>query len=85
VAVSEFPESNDPRAWLHALDELESEVADLLEWHASVEIDGEPATFRRAFDVILGVGPPMFVDVGLGQVVELHQGPAGDDDGPRAA
>lgn len=65
-------ESHDPGEWLEAIAELEVEIFAALAWHASIEIDGEAATVRRALDVALGEGAPEFVEVAPGQVVELN-------------
>lgn len=75
--TGELPDSNDPTPWLHVVDELLADWHRALEWHASVEIDGEAATIRRACDVVLGAGAPLLLEVGPGQVLELdtnHQG-----------
>lgn len=70
------PDTNDPRAWLAAIDRLEGEIEEAAAWHASCEIDGHAATVRRALDRVLGDGPPLFVEVGDGQVLEVTD-PAG--------
>lgn len=61
----------DPRRVLAEVDELEDFLERAHLWHASVEIDGEAATVRRALDVALGEGPPVFLEVAPGVVLEV--------------
>lgn len=65
------PDSGDPAVWHRVLDELEAERDRLLCWHAEAEIDGLPATIRRALDVALGRRGPVFVELPGGGVLEL--------------
>lgn len=61
----------DPREVLAELDDLEAAVDEVTLWHASIELDGEAATIRRAIETALGDGPPVYVELGAGHVLEL--------------
>lgn len=72
-------EEPTPAEVLAELDALEAAVAESVLWHASKELDGEAATIRRAIDVALGEGPPTFLEVAPGVVLELnHHNPGGN-------
>lgn len=66
-----LPDDFTPRDALEELDELEARLERAHLWHASREIDGEAATIRRACDVALGEGPPVLLELGPGEVLEL--------------
>jgi len=60
-----------PREVLAEVASIRQELDAFALWCASIELDGEAATVRRALDVALGEGPPIFLEVGPGQVLEL--------------
>jgi hypothetical protein len=75
----EWPESNSPHVWRALIDQADAELEEALLWRYAVELDGDARCIRRLCDELLGEGPPRFVEVGAGQVVELNNCRGGND------
>lgn len=78
MTAGDLPDDFTPAEALAAIDDLDALLERGHLWHASVELDGEAATIRRAIDAALGRHEPTFVEIGPGQVLEL--GAHNDDD-----